>query len=399
VTPTNSPKDVIWSFVALSKLQHILEHDTEDDTKDVGHNSEILLNKQLLEELAHYCSFASAAYGWKGFAFCGRLHPFGGNYRVLARSTGIDRQDIVTANWHSKANRPAYYIARDTKRKTIVLSIRGSLSPRDILTDLICSCENFFVEDDVEIGGIFDVASNATTPPPLILGRAHKGMVDAARSIAGMTGKIISDELDANPDYALIIVGHSLGGGVAAIIAAMWHRRFLNRIRAIGYGSPCVFPMNITREFDSIIISIVGSGDPFARISLGHLADLTKLISKLCQDKGMRDEILKRTTGKIDADDYTWCANLMIFLRKLCDSEKLLPPGKILQLSGPILEVQQTMPAAGNNARGNGRDTTAKLKSVDSMRFNELKLHARMFDVSLHIPLRYEMLLRRLASS
>ncbi len=399
MTPTNSPKDVIWSFVALSKLQHILQHDTEDDTKNVHHNNDVPLNKKLLEELAHYCSFASAAYGWKGFAFCGRLHPFGGNYRVLARSTGIDRQDIVTANWHSKANRPAYYIARDTKRKAIVLSIRGSLSPRDILTDLICSCENFLVEDDLEIGGIFDVVSNATKPPPLIVGRAHRGMVDAARSIAGMTGKIISDELDANPDYSLIIVGHSLGGGVAAVIAAMWHRRFLHRIRAIGYGSPCVFPMNATRDFDSIIISIVGSGDPFARISLGHLADLTKLISKLCQDKGMRDEILKRTNGKVDADDYTWCSNVMIFLRKLCDSEKLLPPGKILQLSGPILEVQQTISAAGSNSRSRGRDTTAKLESVNPMRFNELKLHARMLDVSLHIPLRYEMLLRRLASS
>lgn len=295
----------------------------------------------------------------------------------------------------------AYYIARDIKRKAIVLSIRGSLSPRDILTDLICSCENFFVEDDVEIGGIVDVGSNATAPPPIILGRAHKGMVEAAQKIAGMTGKIISDELDANPDYTLVIVGHSLGGGVAAIIAAMWHRRFLNRIRAIGYGSPCVFPMNITKEFDNIIISIVGSGDPFARISLGHLADLTKAISKLCQDKGMRDEILRRTTDTVDADDFSWCANVMIFLRKLCNSEKLLPPGKIFQVSGPLLEVQQTMSAAGNNSMGKlmGRDITARLKSVDAIRFNELKLHARMFDVSLHIPLRYELLLQRLASS
>jgi hypothetical protein len=269
------------------------------------------------------------------------------------------------------------------------------------LTDLICSCENFFFEDDVEIGGIFD--SNTTKPllgtPPLVIGRAHKGMVDAARSIAGMTGKIISDELDAKPDYTLIIVGHSLGGGVAAIIAAMWHRRFLNRVRSIGYGSPCVFPMNTTRKFEDIIISVVGSGDPFARISLGHLADLTKAISKLCQDKGLRDEILKRTTGKIDADDFTWCENVMTFLRTLCDSEKLLPPGKILQLSGPILEVLQTLSSAGNNSKNKGRDTTAKLKPVDATRFNELKLHARMFDVSLHIPIRYEMLLRRLASS
>jgi hypothetical protein len=157
--------------------------------------------------------------------------------------------------------------------------------------------------------------------------------------------------------------------------------------------------MNTTRKFEDIIISVVGSGDPFARISLGHLADLTKAISKLCQDKGLRDEILKRTTGKIDADDFTWCENVMTFLRTLCDSEKLLPPGKILQLSGPILEVLQTLSSAGNNSKNKGRDTTAKLKPVDATRFNELKLHARMFDVSLHIPIRYEMLLRRLASS
>ncbi len=283
------------------------------------------------------------------------------------------------------------------------MSIRGSLSPRDILTDLVCSCENFFADDDVEIGGIFDIVGNATKArlgtPPLILGRAHKGMVDAARSIAGMTGKIISDELDANPDYTLIIVGHSLGGGVAAIIAAMWHRRFVNRVRSIGYGSPCVFPMNTTREFEDIIISVVGTGDPFARISLGHLADLTKAISKLCQDTSLRDEILKRTTGKVDDEDFTWCESAMTFLRTLCDSEKLLPPGKILQLSGPIIEVLQTISAPGNNSKNKGRDATAKIKSVDATRFNELKVHARMFDVSLHIPLRYEMLLQRLASS
>jgi hypothetical protein len=106
VTPTNSPKDVAWSFLALSKLQYILEHDAEDEVRNMRLDNDIVLNKRFFEELAHYCSFASAAYGWKGFAFCGRLHPFGGNYRMLARSTGIDRRDIVIANWHSKANRP-----------------------------------------------------------------------------------------------------------------------------------------------------------------------------------------------------------------------------------------------------------------------------------------------------
>ena len=66
-------------------------------------------------------------------------HPFGGNYRVLARSTGINRRDIVTAKGQSAGvlHREGY------ERRALVLSIRGSLSPRNILTDLCASCEDF----------------------------------------------------------------------------------------------------------------------------------------------------------------------------------------------------------------------------------------------------------------
>ena len=39
------------------------------------------------------------------------------------------------------------------------------------------------------------------------------------------------------------------------------------------------------------------------------------------------------------------------------------------------------------------------LEPVDAIIFNGLKLHARMLDVSLHIPMRYEMVLRRLVPS
>mmetsp|Transcript_10652 Transcript_10652/g.19114 ORF Transcript_10652/g.19114 Transcript_10652/m.19114 type:complete len:394 (+) Transcript_10652:1-1182(+) len=387
------------------------------------------------------------------------------------RSTGIDRRDILGFNWHSKVNRPAYYIARDTNRKAIVLSIRGSLSPRDILTDLCASSENFIVEDDPtnyigsigeEEEGQEDVGSTTkpnntndndvgsavsattpitipTTPPPLMVGRAHKGMVDAARSVARMTGKKITDELNAHPDYSLVIVGHSLGGGVAAVLYYMWQRRFSNRgIRSFGYGSPCVFPLNITRDggvfernesSNSDITTVMGTGDPFATISLGHIADVTKALSKLCQDRGLRKEILRRTgvvsglsslmdkrkDNRMTREDYEWCNNAMTFLRKQMDSEKLYPPGKIYHVSGPLLDFQQNLDNSRymNNNNGKRRETgsrvggggdaattttTAMLKSVDATMFNELKLHARMLDVSLHIPMRYEMLLRRLAA-
>lgn len=184
--------------MALSRLQHLLDSDYIDDAKtDTSrnnkhgrHDGNTTMDDQLVEELAHYCAFANAAYGWKGSAFCGRWHLFGGNNRVLVRATGIDKRDIVVTNWSSKVTRPAYYIVRERSRKVIVLGIRGSLSPRDILTDLCASPENFVVEDVVEdepsgMESSSDGAATATTPrPPLIVGRAHKGMVDAARSVA-----------------------------------------------------------------------------------------------------------------------------------------------------------------------------------------------------------------------
>jgi hypothetical protein len=263
------------------------------------------------------------------------------------------------------------------------------------VTDLCASAENFLVEDGPEIREIGEEEDNdvSTATPPLIVGRAHKGMVDGAKSVARVTGKVISNELDAHPDYSLVIVGHSLGGGIACVLGALWSRRFENRVRSIAYGSPCVFPLNNTRAFESVCISVMGERDPFATISLGHIADISKALSKLCQDKGFRDEILRRTgfgllVNPLDTagDNYEWCANAMVALRKQMDSEKLLPPGQILHMTGPLIDLTE-----GNNSARIG------LKSVDVIIFNELKLHTRMFDVSFHIPLRYETMLRRLA--
>jgi len=146
----------------------------------------------------------------------------------------------------------------------------------------------------------------------------------------------------------------------------MWKRRFLGRVRSIGYGNPCVFPLNITKEFDNII-SVEGKGDPFATISLGHLADVTKALSKLCQDRGLRGEILKRTgigllsnPKDMSREDYDWCEGTMTFLRKQMDSEVLVPPGRIYHISGPLVE----FPAERNTSVRLGGGT-AMLKPVD----------------------------------
>ena len=134
------------------------------------------------------------------------------------------------------------------KRKHIVLCIRGTLSVRDLLTDLCCTAEDFLTHDassninqqsfNEEEGGI-----DLTKIRSKYKARAHQGMLEAARGVSKMTRKIIAAELAANPEYKLVIVGHSLGGGAAAVLGTMWQDTFPGLI-VYSYGSPCVGPID-----------------------------------------------------------------------------------------------------------------------------------------------------------
>jgi hypothetical protein len=398
-----SPKEVILSILALSRLQHVLEtRKVVSDEKEELKKNETEIDKSIIEQLAYYSVFANVAYGWKGgVAFCGRFHF--GNDRALMRRTGIHQRDILMTSWSSRATRPAFFLVRDTMRNTLVLGIRGTLSPRDVLTDLCASCENFLIEDNPDVlladeepivtgsesvfGSIDE--SRTTDWGQVQFSRAHSGMVDAAKCVARMTAKIISEELHSDPSLSLVIVGHSLGGGIAAVLATMWKQRFANRVRSIGFGSPCVFPLTCTSSCDNII-SVTGEGDPFACISLGHLADLTKALSKICSDTGFREEIIHHTGAKdISEEDYVWCVNAMTFLRKQMDSEILIPPGVIYVMSGSLFD----FPSDDSESV-----KKCKIRNVDPSVFNELRISPRMFNLSHHVPARYETVLQRIAA-
>lgn len=60
----------------------------------------------------------------------------------------------------------------------------------------------------VQEGGVSD----------LVLGYAHFGMVAAARWIAKLSGPCLAQALQMYPDFKIKVVGHSLGGGTAALL-------------------------------------------------------------------------------------------------------------------------------------------------------------------------------------
>lgn len=55
----------------------------------------------------------------------------------------------------------------------------------------------------------------------VVLGYSHFGMLAAARWIKGQTRQLLEQALADNPGYSLKIIGHSLGGGTAALLTMM----------------------------------------------------------------------------------------------------------------------------------------------------------------------------------
>lgn len=107
-----------------------------------------------VSEVAHWMAFANAAYGWQGqFAFSpvvgvrsatkGLLDTQSGNLHSLLVMCNIPASDVIVASWdskqgnsHEKIFMPAYYLAVDRKTKSLVFTVRGTMSIYDVLTDV-----------------------------------------------------------------------------------------------------------------------------------------------------------------------------------------------------------------------------------------------------------------------
>lgn len=388
----------VWaSAYALSRLQRaakLYDYRTRRPFPKVE-------NRELLENLAHYAVFANVAYGWKmDLAFRRRLH-LGGDLQALLRRTGVALEDVVAAEWESRTHRPGYYIVRDRVKKKIVLCIRGTWTPHDLLTNLCCTAQDFttlpqYLAPD---GNVTDMIQHPNAARSSYFGkrgqrlRAHDGMLEASRLVLLCAKPILDEELEMHPDYDLVLVGHSMGGGVAALLGRLLENVF-PKLTVYVYGPPCVAPLDFRSTSNTKIFSVINEGDPFCCLSLGHVADVSVGLSHLCEDAELRATILRRAGGSIDemdARDLEWCSQTMQALRgEKLTAEKLFPPGQLLFLSnGSLLGKRK-------RKRGDSNPAPVRLFHVPPDSFQDLIISPRMFDLTRHVPSLYESRLQAL---
>jgi hypothetical protein len=165
----------------------------------------------------------------------------------------------------------------------------------------------------------------------------------------------------------------------------MWHETFPG-VKVYAFGCPCVGPVDYHPYQSAFITCVVGEGDPFSCLSLGHLADASLALSKLCMDHELRNAILKRTKkaiNQLEDPEIQWCIKIMKELEADMKSEKFYPPGRVLFMRGNLF---------------GSIDAVTLTEINQESAFRHLRFHPRMFDLSLHVPHRYEVLLTRIWS-
>ena len=371
--------DVLASAVALSRLQRIVVPHERSVQLERSIKHSVAVDSDLVEELAHYAKYAHAAYGWTlDLALRWKVH-FGGNNQALVRLTGIHWEDIVTAEWNAKApHRPAYFIVRDHVRRTIVLCIRGTWSVNDMLTNLYCTSSS---KDIFRQWFHREISS-------------HRGMLEAAKAVYSDAESTISCELLRYPAYSLVLTGHSLGGGCAALTGKLFENRYPT-LKVYLFGAPCVVPER--NNLSKYVVSVIVKGDPFSCLSLGHVADVSTGIEYLCNNDDLRNEILLLPTRNLmngvknnnhNIDSMAWCMNTMNILRNHMTAEKLYPPGRILLLHNDKALARQHWWWRWRRRRRR-KETNVRLQEVHLSYFRDLMISANMFNLSKHLPSMY----------
>eukprot|EP01029_Cantina_marsupialis_P018031 TRINITY_DN4097_c0_g3_i2.p1 TRINITY_DN4097_c0_g3~~TRINITY_DN4097_c0_g3_i2.p1 ORF type:complete len:795 (+),score=215.31 TRINITY_DN4097_c0_g3_i2:88-2472(+) len=178
--------------------------------------------------------------------------------RLFAAHNNIPSKDVIHAskdNWNIFEH--PFVIAVDRPNKTIGVVIRGTNSLMDILTDGLAQ----FIQP--EKGELPDCAGCWV----------HAGMFSSGLYLARRMRELLPPIMKENPGYRLLILGHSLGAGVATT-ATMLLREDFPGIHGYAYGCPPVGDAEFAEAAKGHVTSICVGLDVVNRCSVASVYHL-----------------------------------------------------------------------------------------------------------------------------
>ncbi|XP_020111948.1 sn1-specific diacylglycerol lipase beta isoform X4 [Ananas comosus] len=297
--------------------------------------------KELIQEAALYHPFAEAAY-------TGPLLDFGRN-PILFPCAWLYRQGVLTPwtrnrrpvlegdNWwrgHAAAflkyvNLPpeallrgrvcqmkreaAYFVVVLHDQRTVVIAVRGTETPEDLITDGLCRECELTLED---LDGLLSEHLPESTRQRIISSfphYGHAGIVESARelfmqidgqqgdkenSASGYLSSLLGVGCECH-GYKVHIVGHSLGGAVATLLGLRLYGRYPN-LHVYAYGTlPCL-DFVLAEACSDFITTIVYNDEYSARLSVSSILRLrSAAITALSDDSSADSAMIRKLARRI----------------------------------------------------------------------------------------------------
>uniref|UniRef100_A0AAQ5YAT8 Diacylglycerol lipase-beta n=1 Tax=Amphiprion ocellaris TaxID=80972 RepID=A0AAQ5YAT8_AMPOC len=273
------PSDIAAGLALLHQEQDKMEK-SRDPEVIVSHSPSSPIGEDLeteLEKAAHCMQFAAAAYGWPLYIYSNPLtgpcklsgdccrsraaeyeivggDHLGCHFSSILQSTGLQYRDFIHVSFHNQIYEIPFYVALDHKREAVLVAVRGTLSLKDVLTDL--SAESCY---------------------------AHKGICQAASYIYKklVNDGILNQAFSIAPEYKLVITGHSLGAGAASVLAILLRNSFPT-LQCYAFSPPGGLLSKALADYSKdFVISVVLGKDLVPRLSIPNMEDLKRRILKI----------------------------------------------------------------------------------------------------------------------
>ncbi|KAL6527687.1 hypothetical protein OROMI_029498 [Orobanche minor] len=184
----------------------------------------------------------------------------------LARNSMIRERNILKFIKDSSVLRPGYYIGIDMRKKLVILGIRGTHTVYDLITDIISSGH-----EEITYEGY----------------STHFGTAEAARWFLNHEMGTIRKCLEKHKGFRLRLVGHSLGGATASLLAINLRRNSIKElgfspdiISAVGYATPPCVSKELAESCSNFVTTVVMQDDMVPRLSA---ASLTRLRNEIVE--------------------------------------------------------------------------------------------------------------------
>ncbi|KFK37093.1 hypothetical protein AALP_AA4G212200 [Arabis alpina] len=216
------------------------------------------------------------------------------NVTGLAKNTMLRENNILKFVKDSSVMRPGYYVGVDHRRKLVVFGIRGTHTIYDLITDIVSSSD-----EEVTFEGY----------------STHFGTAESARWFLNHELQTIRRCLQKYEGYKLRLVGHSLGGAIASLMAIMLRKMPREElgfdagiISAVGFATPPCVSKELAEDCSEFVTTIVMQDDIIPRLSTASLARL-------------RDEILQTDwTSVIEKEEWKSLIDLVTNAKQVVSS-------------------------------------------------------------------------------